>query len=116
MQMDTKEPRDKVEKNILDRIVWSHERSRARLVVLVAIAIIALAAWGIVESVMRHNEHREWLDFMAGYDIEVIDCVQDGQGVNIIGDGNGVIHNGAEVESSENDAQVQRGNPREGDP
>lgn len=79
-----------IERNVYDRILWTHERDRRRLVIALVIAMLLLAGWAVTETVLRHAEHRDWLKFMGQYDFEEYEYVQDGQGVNIIGDKNGV--------------------------
>ena len=113
---DTKAKPDALERDILDRLVWSHERSRTRLIVALIVAMALLAAWGIVETVLRHKEHSEWLEFMAGYDFECYDYAQDGQGVNIIGDGNGVTNYQPAFARAEDEQEGRRIEPRQGDP
>lgn len=88
---------DAVERSIVDRMLWSGERNTTRLIAVLVIAILMLTGWAVTETVLRHVEHREWLDFMAGYDFEVYDYAQDGQGVNIIGSLNEVSNYGPEA-------------------
>lgn len=47
--------------------------------------------------------NKYWIDFLSQYDIEnySYDYTQDGKGINIIGDNNGVTNNGPEVSSEE---------------
>lgn len=72
------------------------ERAIKRLwiALIVALAVIAITNIG-------------WLIYIGQYDFESVDYSQDGQGVNIIGDKNGVSYHGAEVEDQEKDAQKQ---------
>lgn len=49
-----------------------------------------------------------WLLFISQYDFESYDYAQDGLGVNIIGNENGVDYNGATVENSQNDKEEQK--------
>ena len=53
-----------------------------------------------VESINKY-----WLDFISQYDFEGDSYAQDGRGINIIGDGNGVTDYGAEVSCTENDEE-----------
>lgn len=46
-----------------------------------------------------------WLDFVSHYDFEGDSYAQDGRGINIIGDGNGVTDYGPEVSYTENDEE-----------
>jgi len=46
-----------------------------------------------------------WLDFVSQYDFEGDSYAQDGRGINIIGDGNGVTDYGPEVSDSANDEE-----------
>ena len=100
---DTKE-HDVIERNIYDRIMWSHERDRDRLVALLLVAMILLAVWAVTETVLRHIEHNDWIHFIEQYDFESYDLSQDGEGVNIIGSGKGVM-NGATATCESNEAQ-----------
>lgn len=102
---DTKD-KGPVERDIVDRMLWSGERNITRLIVVLVIALMLVAGWAVTETVLRHLEHRQWLDFMAGYDFETYEYTQDGQGVNIIGDGNEATYNGPAVESAENDPEA----------
>lgn len=49
-----------------------------------------------------------WLLFISQYDFESYDYAQDGLGVNIIGNENGVDYNGATVENLQNDKEEQK--------
>lgn len=70
------------------------ERQIKRLWIALIIAIIAIVATNI-----------GWLIYILQYDFESYDYSQDGTGVNIIGDSNGVRYNGAEVENKEKDIE-----------
>ncbi len=72
------------------------ERQLKRLWIALIIAIIAIATTNI-----------GWLIYISQYDFESVDYSQDGQGVNIIGDKNGVSYHGAEVEDQEKDIEEQ---------
>ena len=72
------------------------ERQLKRLWIALIIAIIAIAATNI-----------GWLIYISQYDFESCDYAQDGEGVNIIGDSNGVSYNGAETKNQEKDIEEQ---------
>ena len=100
---DTKE-QGAIGRNVYDRIMWSHERDRARLVAVLVVAMILLAGWAVTETVLRHIEHNDWIGFIEQYDFETYEYSQDGAGVNIMGSGNGVV-NGAAATCESNAAQ-----------
>ena len=70
------------------------ERKYKRLWIVLIITILLLAATNVA-----------WLIYIAQYDFESYDYAQDGTGVNIIGDRNGVSYNGTEVENKEKDVE-----------
>lgn len=96
---------ESVERSIVDRMLWSGERNITRLIIVLVVALLLLTGWAVTETVLRHVEHQEWLDFMSGYDFETYDYTQDGQGVNIMGSGNEAIYYGPEVARAPYDAQ-----------
>lgn len=54
--------------------------------------------------------NKDWLDYIALYDFEdySYEYQQDGEGVNIIGDNNGVDYNGAKTESDKESSWTKR--------
>lgn len=58
------------------------------------VAIIVLAFVTVVTNVM-------WIWYISQYDFSSYDFDQDGDGVNIVGDSNGVDYNGTESEHQE---------------
>ena len=70
------------------------ERKYKRLWIVLIITIILLVATNVT-----------WLVYISQYDFESYDYAQDGAGVNIIGDRNGVSYNGTEVENKEKDVE-----------
>jgi hypothetical protein len=94
----------------IPRLVWERDQARAthtikvmvRLMIVMLVALLATVGaflWYI------HEKDKEWLEFLNQYDFETYDYEQDGRGVNIIGDSNGVDYYGAETESAEDEAQ-----------
>ena len=70
------------------------ERKYRRLWIVLIITIILLAA-----------TNAAWLIYISQYDFESYDYAQDGTGVNIIGDSNGVSYNGTEAENKEKNVE-----------
>lgn len=68
----------------------SYEKTLKRVVI--AFSLIILTLLGIIFYLVYH------------FDVEMVDVEQDGEGVNIIGDSNGVDYNGTESTDSEADA------------
>ena len=64
------------------------ERNLKRIVIALIVAIALLFASNMI-----------WLYVFAQYDFESYEYSQDGQGINIIGDDNGVNYNGPESEN-----------------
>lgn len=91
-----------------DRISWRvHERDLCRLssayqtaIVVLVIALVLVMAFGGYEAYLRHKEQEKWLDYLEQYDFESYDYTQDGQGINVIGNGNGVGYNVPATESA----------------
>lgn len=69
-----------------------HDKVKVWFFTIIIILIIALV-----------GSNMAWLAAWNSYDFESYEYTQDGQGVNIIGDGNGVDYNGAEAESPQTD-------------
>lgn len=98
----------------IPRLVWERDQARSshtikvlsRLVILLSVALVAVVIAFLVH--LKHKD-KEWLDFLAQYDFESYDYTQDGKGVNIIGDSNGVDYYGAETESAEDDPEEWQG-------
>jgi hypothetical protein len=89
-------------------IVFEGEMARAerhikRLWITVIVTILLLAACNIA-----------WLIYLNQFDLESTDIQQDGQGVNIVGDENGVGYNVPESSYSPQDAQEQESNEETG--
>ena len=74
--------------------VMRMEKHSRRLWVIVLVLILALIFTNIA-----------WLWYMNQYDFAEYDYEQDGYGVNIIGDGNGVNKDGATLESESADEE-----------
>jgi hypothetical protein len=59
-------------------------------IAVLSVALILAVAFAGVETWLRHVEHEKWLDYLNEYDFADYEYTQDGEGLNIIGDGNGV--------------------------
>lgn len=70
------------------------ERHMKRLWIALIVAVALLFASNMI-----------WLRVFSQYDFESYEYSQDGQGVNIIGDGNGVDYNGPESTSAPQDQE-----------
>ena len=70
---------------------WERDSKRKnRLIIFLLIFwFLSVAILGVV---LYLNE-KGWKDFISEYDIETYTYDQDGEGVNIVGDGNGVDYN-----------------------
>ncbi len=80
-------------------IVFEGEMARSeRHIKRLWIAIIALIILTIITNVM-------WIWYISQYDFSSYDYEQDGDGVHIIGDSNGVDYNGTETENSQTDTE-----------
>lgn len=80
-----------------------NERDKKRLYAVIICLCIALIMSIIIAFVDHIEINNRWLMFLEQYNFESYDYSQDGQGVNIIGNENGVDYNGATTESSQND-------------
>ena len=84
------------EKNSVPYIVYEGEQARnertiKRLIIALIISVLLIFASNVL-----------WIWYMSGFDIETYDYSQDGKGVNIIGNSNGVDYNGSTVSGAEN--------------
>ena len=104
-----------------ERISWRvHERDLCRLasayksaIVVLVIALVLAAGFAGYEAYLRHKEQERWLNYLEEYDFVGYDYVQDGQGVNVIGNWNGVDYShGAAVENQS--AKEEESPEREG--
>lgn len=75
------------------------ERTNKRAIIALIIALVIVTAFAVAETVLRHVEHKQWLDYMDEYDFIGYEYSQDGEGVNIMGDNNGVDLNVSTLES-----------------
>lgn len=90
-----------MEENQIELLVRAYETTAARderkyrrLWIVLIITIILLVATNVT-----------WLVYISQYDFESYDYAQDGTGVNIIGDSNGVSYNGTEAENKEKNVE-----------
>ena len=89
------------EKNVVPYIVYEGEQARnertvKRLIIALVIAVLLIFATNAL-----------WIWYMSGFDIETYDYTQDGVGVNIIGNRNGVDYNVPEISGSEDDTEKE---------
>lgn len=85
----------------------------AMLVISILVGVFVWFSYRLQTQTMEKIEsiNRYWIDFIREYDFEnySYEYSQDGRGLNIIGDGNGVTNYGPEAESeSEIDAPEGR--------
>lgn len=96
---------------------WTHEADMARMerinfkqFIIIAILVVACAVLGVTlylqndkatQALQKNNE--KWIEMWSQYDFESYEYQQDGEGLNIIGDRNGVDYYRPEVQSSETD-------------
>ena len=73
-----------------------------RLWIALVVAILMIAATNVA-----------WLIYISQFDFESYDYDQDGEGINIIGDGNGASYNGSKIESQEKDVEEPESGQRE---
>ena len=66
--------------------VARHERTIRRLIIALIISIILIFSSNAI-----------WLHYIQQYDFQNYEYSQDGEGVNVLGDGNGVNYNEPEV-------------------
>ena len=80
-------------------------RAIVALVLLLAGAIAACVIISQNGAAKLEANNRYWLDYLAQYDFRSETYEQDGEGLNIIGDRNGVRWNVAEAYEEDEDAQ-----------
>lgn len=71
-----------------------NERHIKRLIIALVATVLLLFASNAI-----------WIWYMSGFDIETYDYTQDGVGVNIIGDKNGVDYNVPAISGEEDEAE-----------
>ena len=99
---EIKEEIDKKEESMsVPYIVHEAAQVRAeRIIKRQSIAIVIIAVLEIVGVFLTaYLIDKGWRDYLSESTVESIDYTQDGKGVNIIGDSNGVDYNGAKDES-----------------
>lgn len=93
-RIETKSIEDTINESVpyivYEGTVARHERTIKRL-------IIAL----IISIVLVFGSNFMWLHYVQQYDFESYEYTQDGEGVNVLGDGNGVNYNEPEVSDPE---------------
>ena len=77
-------------------MIERQDRTIRRLTVALILTIVLIFASNVV-----------WLIYMSGYDVEAYDYSQDGEGVNIIGNKNGVDYDVSKVGSDETDTEKE---------
>lgn len=93
---------------VLDLIDGNHQNTVAKLhraiIALVIVIVIGLIlffayAWhtGEMTRKMVAETEQKWIDYLSQYDFTGSEYTQDGNGLNIIGDRNGVNFNEPEV-------------------
>lgn len=105
-----------------ERIPWHcHERDMCRLsdaymtaVKVLIVALVMAVVFCGLEAYMRHKEHDKWLTYLEQYDFAAYDYTQDGEGVNIIGNKNGVEYNVPAFESESQDEEKPRNGEGQG--
>lgn len=79
----------------------------ALLIITLIIGVCGIMVYRINNECLEKIDgiNKYWIDFLSQYDIEnySYDYTQDGRGINIIGDNNGVTNNGTEADSTETD-------------
>lgn len=80
----------------------AYESSNARWERLLKKIIIGWIITIIVAIIAIFAVDHGWRTFLEESDIEIYEYSQDGKGINIIGDSNGVDYNGATNESEKN--------------
>ena len=103
-----------MDNDYIPRLVWERDQARSShtiktLVRLMVLMLISLVVTVTAFLIYIHQKDKEWLDFLSEYDVENYDYTQDGKGVNIIGDSNGVDYYGAEASGTENDSEERQG-------
>lgn len=101
----------------LDIVDGAHSRAiKVMGVVIVALVVVLALTIVIFTSALRRNNEK-WLEYLSQYDVAVTttEYTQDGAGLNLIGDRNGVNYYGAEVENDDADEDEEIPDAGEGD-
>lgn len=101
-----------------DIIAATLERTTRRIIVLCVVIAVVLSAAVIYLERSHKKEHEElvaslnaqnerWIQMWEEYDFEsyTTEYTQDGRGLNIIGDGNGVDYNGPALQNDAENAE-----------
>jgi primase-polymerase (primpol)-like protein len=67
-----------------------------------ALAMLAIVHERDMEKIEANNQ--AWIDYLQQYDFADYEYVQDGKGVNVMGNGNGVEIHGSESENQNQDS------------
>lgn len=87
------------------------KREKRHCIIHVIMAVLLLAAalllfWNNQKGMKALEENNQrWIDYLEQYDFCDYEYTQDGQGVNIIGDRNGVDFYGTEIPSENQDTE-----------
>lgn len=97
--MTTADSREKAPENVSYLVYESAmvraERTLKKVIIALIVAVALLFASNMI-----------WLYVFSQYDFESYEYSQDGEGVNIIGDHNGVDYNGPESASAPQDQEI----------
>ncbi|MBR1764451.1 MAG: hypothetical protein IJ746_03555 [Ruminococcus sp.] len=94
------------DKDLIPRLVWERDQARlthtikimATIIVIMTVAITAITAAFLCYI---RTKDKELFDFISSYDFESYEYDQDGEGVNIVGDSNGVDYYGSESKNTQ---------------
>ena len=80
-------------------------------IVLVSLILCVAFCYKVNNDCLNKVEamNRYWLEYIGQYDFEEYSYsyAQDGEGINVMGDNNGVDYNGPEISDSETDATTE---------
>lgn len=100
-RIETKSIEDTINESVpyivYEGTVARHERTIKRLIIALVISIILIFASNAI-----------WLHYIQQYDFQSYEYSQDGEGVNVLGDGNGVNYNEPEVSDPETPTEEQK--------
>ena len=108
--MEKRNPEKTISYFLHEGIMVRIERCYKWAIIALCVVMVLLIGFGLVESLLRYKENQAWLDYIAQYDFTDYDYAQDGRGINIIGNMNGVTGN---VPETSNVPEVENPNPDE---